>query len=101
MLQESGDMASELDEKLAGRSQGTMGEKDNASGGIGEKHGIFQADVHPYNAGNEKGVSIQHAEHNISKDGVRLHPQPTADPFDPLNWSSFSKHIILAIVMYL
>ncbi|KAI4244775.1 MAG: hypothetical protein LQ352_006719 [Teloschistes flavicans] len=37
----------------------------------------------------------------ISKDGMRVHPQPTADPLDPLNWSSFKKHTILAIVMYL
>ncbi|KAL8705100.1 MAG: hypothetical protein Q9201_001783 [Fulgogasparrea decipioides] len=37
----------------------------------------------------------------ISKDGMKVHPQPTADPLDPLNWSSFRKHTILAIVMYL
>ncbi|KAL8731708.1 MAG: hypothetical protein Q9181_004207 [Wetmoreana brouardii] len=37
----------------------------------------------------------------VSKDGMRVHPQPTADPLDPLNWSSFRKHTILAIVMYL
>lgn len=35
------------------------------------------------------------------KDGMKLHPQPTADPLDPLNWSSAKKHTILAIVMYL
>ena len=37
----------------------------------------------------------------ISKDGLKLHPQPTADPLDPLNWSFAKKHTILAIVMYL
>ena len=37
----------------------------------------------------------------VFKDGVKLHPQPTADPLDPLNWTSFRKHTILAIVMYL
>ncbi|KAI4180612.1 MAG: hypothetical protein LQ346_006953 [Caloplaca aetnensis] len=37
----------------------------------------------------------------ISKDGLKVHPQPTADPLDPLNWSSFKKNSILAIVMYL
>lgn len=52
-----------------------------------------------YDVANEKGTFNQ--EHEISKDGVRLHPQPTADPLDPLNWSSFRKHTILAIVMYL
>ncbi|KAL8931080.1 MAG: hypothetical protein Q9208_000183 [Pyrenodesmia sp. 3 TL-2023] len=37
----------------------------------------------------------------IWKDGLKVHPQPTADPLDPLNWSSLKKHSILAIVMYL
>ena len=37
----------------------------------------------------------------VSKDGVQSHPQPTTDPLDPLNWTSFRKHTILAIVMYL
>ena len=36
----------------------------------------------------------------VTKDGFRLHPQPTSDPLDPLNWSSFQKHSILAIVMF-
>ncbi|KAK6381314.1 hypothetical protein LTS17_004371 [Exophiala oligosperma] len=39
------------------------------------------------------------AEHLVMKDGIRLHPQPTSDPLDPLNWSSFQKHSILAIIM--
>ncbi len=37
----------------------------------------------------------------VVRDGMKLHPQPTADPLDPLNWSSAKKHTILAIVMYL
>jgi hypothetical protein len=37
----------------------------------------------------------------LSRNGVPLHPQPTDDPLDPLNWTSFKKHIILAIVMWL
>lgn len=37
----------------------------------------------------------------VSKDGMRVHPQPTADPLDPLNWSSLKKHTILGIVMYM
>jgi MFS family permease len=36
----------------------------------------------------------------ITKDGLRLHPQPTSDPLDPLNWTSFQKHGILAIIMF-
>lgn len=37
----------------------------------------------------------------VVKDNVILHPQPTADPCDPLKWSRFKKHTILSIVMYL
>ena len=37
----------------------------------------------------------------VTKDGFRLHPQPTTDPLDPLNWSKFRKHSILGVVMYL
>ena len=37
----------------------------------------------------------------VTRDGVKVHPQPTADPLDPLNWSWIKKHSILAIVMYL
>ena len=33
------------------------------------------------------------------KNGIRLHPQPTSDPLDPLNWTSLQKHVILSIVM--
>ncbi|KAL2011057.1 hypothetical protein VTN00DRAFT_3775 [Thermoascus crustaceus] len=35
----------------------------------------------------------------VTSDGIKLHPQPTSDPLDPLNWSSLRKHIILGIVM--
>ncbi|KAJ9501368.1 hypothetical protein H2202_003162 [Exophiala xenobiotica] len=38
-------------------------------------------------------------ENVVMRDGIRVHPQPTADPLDPLNWSSFQKHSILAIIM--
>lgn len=43
----------------------------------------------------------QSEEVGVVKDGMRVHPQPTGDPLDPLNWSAFKKHLILAIVMYL
>ena len=36
----------------------------------------------------------------VSKDGLAVHPQPTTDPLDPLNWSKMKKHVILAIVMF-
>ena len=37
---------------------------------------------------------------NVLRDGVKLHPQPTVDPLDPLNWSWTKKHTILGIVMF-
>ena len=36
----------------------------------------------------------------VQKDGLKVHPQPTSDPLDPLNWSKTKKHTILAIVMF-
>lgn len=39
-------------------------------------------------------------ENVVTRDGFRLHPQPTSDGLDPLNWSFFQKHTILAIVMF-
>ncbi|KAL4889583.1 major facilitator superfamily domain-containing protein [Aspergillus ambiguus] len=46
-------------------------------------------------------ISIIDAElpHSVEKNGLRVHPQPTADPLDPLNWSLMQKHTILGIVM--
>lgn len=37
----------------------------------------------------------------VSHNGMKLHPQPTTDPLDPLNWTFVRKHSILAIVMAL
>jgi hypothetical protein len=43
-----------------------------------------------------------HGEVILSEDRVVLHPQPVQDDaLDPLNWSSFQKHTVLAIVMAL
>jgi hypothetical protein len=38
---------------------------------------------------------------NLSGNGTQVHPQPTNDPLDPLNWTKLRKHTILAIVMWL
>lgn len=43
---------------------------------------------------------IEHGA-SIMKDGIALHPQPTSDPLDPLNWASWRKNVMLAIVMAL
>lgn len=32
--------------------------------------------------------------------GIKVHPQPTSDPLDPLNWSKLQKNTILGIVMF-
>ncbi|GME31934.1 putative mfs transporter protein [Neofusicoccum parvum] len=34
----------------------------------------------------------------VLRDGLKLHPQPTSDPLDPLNWSKAKKNTVLAIV---
>ena len=39
-------------------------------------------------------------DHIVTRDGFRLHPQPTSDPLDPLNWTFIQKHSILAIIMF-
>ena len=46
----------------------------------------------------ETGESIEVA---VVKDGVPVHPQPTGDPLDPLNWATWQKHVILGIVMWM
>lgn len=66
-----------------------------------EKIVMVEGDGSPYDVGNEKGNFPNVERHIVSKDGVILHPQPTGDALDPLNWSACKKHSILAIVMYL
>ncbi|KAJ6119574.1 hypothetical protein N7523_003854 [Penicillium sp. IBT 18751x] len=46
----------------------------------------------------ESGIQLA-GEEAVDRNGIRLHPQPTSDPLDPLNWSSLQKHGILSIVM--
>lgn len=81
-------MATEFSEKKADKLLGRNEEKGDL----------------PY-VSNEKGVLDQDVDHvydlSVTKDGVKVQPQPTADPLDPLNWPSFKKHTILGIVMYL
>ncbi|KAL4965558.1 putative MFS transporter [Aspergillus stella-maris] len=36
----------------------------------------------------------------VEQNGIPVHPQPTADPLDPLNWSKLQKHTLLGIVMF-
>lgn len=46
----------------------------------------------------EEGLQVKYNT-MISDTQEHPHPQATSDPLDPLNWSSFRKHTILAIVM--
>ncbi|KAJ5783890.1 uncharacterized protein N7518_009567 [Penicillium psychrosexuale] len=64
-----------------------FGEKDNKND-----------DVDPANTPME-GTQVLHNA-AVDKNGIRLHPQPTSDPLDPLNWSSLQKNGILSIVMF-
>ncbi|BFZ63344.1 hypothetical protein YB2330_004466 [Saitoella coloradoensis] len=36
-----------------------------------------------------------------TRNGIVLMPQPSSDPADPLNWSSFRKHMAMATISYL
>ncbi|KAL3470692.1 major facilitator superfamily domain-containing protein [Aspergillus californicus] len=40
------------------------------------------------------------ADTPVEHNGIQVHPQPTADPLDPLNWPRMQKNTILAIVMF-
>lgn len=55
-------------------------------------------DQTPVNVGHGAQIAIDVPA--INKEGTKLHPQPTSDALDPLNWSNFQKHVILAIVMF-
>jgi len=51
-----------------------------------------------HNGGQEKPVKATD-DAGVVHNGMRVHPQPTSDPLDPLNWSSIRKHSILGIVL--
>ncbi|KAF7718494.1 Uncharacterized protein PECH_003698 [Penicillium ucsense] len=46
-----------------------------------------------------EGVTHIASEPGDRSEGAKVHPQPTTDPLDPLNWSKCQKHVILGIVM--
>lgn len=62
----------------------------------GEKHDVLSG-----------AVARIHDDHKdilegtpVTRDGIQVHPQPTGDTLDPLNWSSWRKHSILAIICF-
>ena len=58
-----------------------------------EKKGVLGPDGLDKSEGQAYDVAVSRA-------GIKIHPQPTADPLDPLNWSLLKKHTILGIVMF-
>lgn len=53
----------------------------------------------PMQVSIEKGDTHLVCDAGVPAERTKVHPQPTADPLDPLNWSTLQKHVILAIVM--
>ena len=47
----------------------------------------------------ETDVEVSY-DSRVARNGMKLHPQPTADPRDPLNWPTAKKNTILGIVMF-
>jgi hypothetical protein len=80
-----------------------LNEKAGHTGTV-EQYSASQTPTHSSQDGKEK-VELAPAivdtvvEGAVTKDGLKIHPQPTTDPLDPLNWSRWRKSSILAIVM--
>ena len=53
--------------------------------------------------GGDKSVAEKSrgAETDVTTKESQVHPQPTSDPLDPLNWPRWRKFIILGIVMWM
>ncbi|KAF8464913.1 major facilitator superfamily domain-containing protein [Kalaharituber pfeilii] len=56
------------------------------------------SDTHNEEAGISKKLRSAEMELKYADNGIALTPQPTADPKDPLNWSSTKKNAILLTV---
>lgn len=62
---------------------------------VSEKH--TTPEINPSHGTQGQGTVT---DTTVEKNGIKLHPQPTSDPLDPLNWSRLQKHTILGIVMF-
>ena len=60
--------------------------------GLGPSSELMQASI-------EKGDTHLVCNAGGLGESTKVHPQPTTDPLDPLNWSTLQKHVILSIVM--
>lgn len=67
----------------------------------GTTHDDPKPDVKASNASEKGAAAVETDLAVVLKDGLTLHPQPTSDPLDPLNWTKAKKNTVLAIVMAL
>ena len=87
--------------RRAGSPIGAMAIEVNEKTENGDIESIVEADKSPITPYDEKShLDEDGLERTVTKDDIKLHPQPTTDPLDPLNWSWFQKHSILGIVMF-
>ena len=61
--------------------------------------------VDPYIGEKESQIHVDRGSFSTGGDATtgavrRLHPEPTTDKLDPLNWTRLQKHTILGIVMF-
>ncbi|CAL5870809.1 uncharacterized protein PFLUO_LOCUS5049 [Penicillium psychrofluorescens] len=72
-----------------------MSEKQSSDEKSSQANGLFKSK-------DETSTPIEGSQiacHAVDTNGIKLHPQPTSDPLDPLNWSNLQKHTILSAVM--
>ena len=62
---------------------------------------IIPGTAAPSTLDKEKLETTEGLEPIVTKNGIRLFPQPTNDPLDPLNWSRWRKFLILGMVMWM
>ena len=48
---------------------------------------------------HEKTQYMPKKDTSLNQNETKIHPQPTSDALDPLNWSRLQKNSILGIVM--
>ena len=62
---------------------------------IVDRSNIFTMD----NQIHEKTQYMPKKDTSLNQNETKIHPQPTSDALDPLNWSRLQKNSILGIVM--
>lgn len=85
---------------MAHSTANTSGGSPDALPSSSEKLGKNKVFPGQINNGSEEVVGYV-KEFAPAKGGVELHPKPTEDPLDPLNFSRIEKWTILGIVMWM